>query len=94
MDTELLIRAAKALVEVAGFAYIGQGIVALFAGARRETNVVYQIFRIVTSPVARFTRLIAPRFIPDRHIPLVAFGLLIWAWMLLLVALARLKAGA
>ena len=48
MDPELLIRAAKALIEVAGFAYLGQGLVALFSGARRDQNVVYQIFRILT----------------------------------------------
>ena len=94
MDIELLIRAAKALVEVAGFAYLGQGLVAIFSGARRESNVVYQIFRIITSPATRATRFIAPKFVPDRHIPFVAFGLLLWAWMLLLVLLARLKAGA
>jgi hypothetical protein len=94
MDIELLIRAAKAMVEVAGFAYLGQAIVALFAGARRDTNVVYQIFKIVTSPVTRATRLVTPKFMPDRHIPFVAFGLLLWTWMLLLVMLARLKAGA
>lgn len=94
MDPEFLLRAAKALVEVAGFAYLGQGMVALFAGARRETNVVYQIFRIVTGPVTRVTRFVTPKFVPDRHVPFVAFGLLLWAWMLLLVALARLKAGA
>lgn len=94
MDYELLLRAAKAIVEVAGFAFMGQGLVALFAGARRDSNVVYQIFRIVTSPVTRATRFVAPKFIPDRHIPFLAFGLLLWAWMLLIVALARLKAGA
>ena len=94
MDIELLIRAAKAMVEVAGFAYLGQAIVAIFAGARRDTNVVYQIFKIVTSPVTRATRFVTPKFMPDRHIPFVAFGLLLWAWMLLLVTLARLKGGA
>jgi hypothetical protein len=94
MDIELLIRAAKAMVEVAGFAYLGQAVVALFAGARRDTNVVYQIFKIVTSPVTRATRFVTPKFMPDRHIPFVAFGLLLWAWMLLLVTLARLKGGA
>lgn len=94
MEPELLIRAAKALVEVAGFAYLGQGLVGLFAGSRRDSNIVFQIFRIVTSPVTRATRFAMPKFIPDRHIPFVAFGLLLWAWMLLLVALARLKAGA
>ncbi len=94
MEYELLLRALKAVVEVAGFSYLGQGLLALFAGARRDSNVIYQVFRIITSPVTRATRFVTPRFIPDRHVPFVAFGLLLWAWMLVLVALARLKSGA
>ena len=94
MEPELLIRAIKALLEGAGFAYLGQGLVAIFAGQRSDSNVVYQIFRIITSPVARGVRFVTPRFVPDRHIPFVAFGLLLWGWILCLVALARLKAGA
>ncbi|HRE13042.1 MAG TPA: hypothetical protein PLD37_02485 [Usitatibacteraceae bacterium] len=91
MDLELLVRAAKALVEVAGFAYLGQGLVAVFAGNRREENFVFQIFRIVTGPVTKATRAIAPRFVPDRHIPFVGFGLLLWAWFILVIVLANLK---
>ena len=94
MDPEFLLRAAKALIEVAGFAYLGQGLVALFSGARRDQNVVYQIFRIITSPATRATRFLMPAFIPDRHIPFVAFGLLLWAWILTLVALANVLRGA
>lgn len=93
MDLELLVRAAKALVEVAGFAYLGQGLVAVFAGHRREENFVFQIFRIVTGPVTKATRAIAPRFVPDRHVPFVGFGLLLWAWFILVIVLANLKRG-
>ena len=94
MDPEFLLRAVKALIEVAGFAYLGQGLVALFSGARRDQNVVYQIFRIITSPATRATRFLMPAFIPDRHIPFVAFGLLLWAWIFTLVALANVLRGA
>ena len=91
MDPEFLLRALKAVVEVAGFAYLGQGLVAVFAGARRDENVIYQVFKIVTGPVTRLTRVAMPRFIPDRHIPFVGFGLLLWAWFFLLIGLANLK---
>jgi len=94
MDLEFPLRAAKALIEVAGFAYLGQGVVAIFSGAKRDQNVVYQIFRILTSPVSRATRFLMPAFIPDRHIPFVAFGLLLWAWVFTLVALANALRGA
>ena len=94
MEPEFLLRALKAVVEVAGFAYLGQGLVALFSGTRRDQNVIYQVFRIVTGPVTRATRAVMPRFIPDRHIPFVAFGLLLWIWILLIIGLASLRRGA
>ncbi len=93
MDPEFLLRALKAIVEVAGFAYLGQGLVAVFSGARREQNVIFQVFRIVTGPVTRTVRLLMPKFIPDRHVPFVAFGLLLWVWIFLIIALASLKRG-
>ena len=93
MDPDFLLRAFKAVVEVAGFAYMGQGLVAVFSGARREQNVIYQVFRIVTGPVTRATRFLMPKFIPDRHIPFIAFGLLLWVWIFLIVGLASLKRG-
>lgn len=94
MEPELIIRALKAVVEVAGFAYLGQGLVAIFAGSRRDQNLIFQVFRIVTGPVTRATRFLMPRFIPDRHIPFIAFGLLLWAWIFLIVGLASLARGA
>ena len=93
MDPDFLLRALKAVVEVAGFAYLGQGLVAVFSGSRREQNVIYQVFRIVTGPVTRATRFLMPRFIPDRHIPFIAFGLLLWVWVFLIVGLASLRRG-
>lgn len=94
MEPEFLLRALKAVVEVAGFAYLGQGLVALFSGTKRDQNVIYQVFRIVTGPVTRATRAAMPRFIPDRHIPFVAFGLLLWIWIFLIIGLASLRRGA
>ena len=94
MEPEFLLRALKAVVEGAGCAYLGQGLVALFSGARRDQNVIYQVFRIVTGPVTRATRAVMPRFIPDRHIPFVAFGLLLWIWIFLIIGLASLRRGA
>jgi hypothetical protein len=93
MNPEFLLRVVKAVVEVAGFAYLGQGLVAIFSGAGRDRNVIYQVFRIVTGPVTRATRLLMPRFIPDRHIPFIAFGLLLWVWIFVIVGLASLRRG-
>jgi hypothetical protein len=73
----------KALTEVAGVAFLGQGVLWVIAGAKRDQNIVYNLFKTVTSPVTRFTRLITPRVIIDAHIGLVAFFLLIVLWVVL-----------
>jgi len=73
----------KALTEVAGVAFLGQGVLWVIAGAKRDQNIVYNLFKTITSPVTRFTRLITPRVIIDAHIGLVAFFLLIVLWLVL-----------
>jgi|SRR5512139_3259544 hypothetical protein len=84
VSTELFaVSVFRALVEVAGFFLLGQGLLYLLAGARRESNMIYQLFQIVTRPVIRLVRLITPRIIVDRHIPVVAFFLLFWLWIVL-----------
>ena len=93
MEPEFFLRALKAIVEVAGFSYLGQALVAVFSGANRERNVIYQVFRIVTGPVTRATRVLMPKFIPDRHVPFIAFGLLLWVWIFLIIGLASLARG-
>ena len=73
----------KALTEVAGVAFLGQGILWVIAGSKREQNLVYKLFKTLTSPVTRFTRAITPRVIIDAHIGLVAFFLLMVLWLVL-----------
>ena len=73
----------RALVEVALLALLGQGVVALLAGARRATNPIYQLFSVVTRPAIRVVRFVTPKPILDRHVPFVAFFLLFWLWIFL-----------
>src|SRR5258706_2671267 len=75
----------KALTEVAGVAFLGQGVLWVIAGAKRDQNPVYKLFKILTSPVTRVTRAITPRIIIDAHIGLVAFFLLTVIWLVLTV---------
>ncbi len=81
-----LISVLRTLAEVAGLFLLGQGGLYLLAGASRETNVIYQLFRAVTRPVIRIVRTITPRLVIDRHIPFVAFVLLFWLWIALAYA--------
>lgn len=87
-----LLSALRALIEVALLALLGQGAVALLAGARRQANPVYRLFAIVTRPALRLARLIAPKAVIDKHLPLVAFFLLFWLWIFLAWAKRQLAA--
>lgn len=80
----------KALTEIAGVAFLGQGVLWVIAGAKRQENVVYKMFKTLTSPVTRVTRLVTPRIIIDGHIGLVAFFLLFVLWFALTVAKIRI----
>ena len=73
----------KALTEIAGVGMLGQGLLWVLAGSKRDQNVVYNLFKTITSPVMKATRLITPRVVLDQHIGLVAFFLLIMLWVVL-----------
>jgi len=79
----LIISILRALTEVALLTLFGQGLLALLAGSRRATNPVYRVFQVITGPVIRTVRLITPRLVIDRHIPVVTFFLLFWLWIFL-----------
>lgn len=83
----LLVTILRALVQVAGYALIGQGVLALLAGSRRDQNIFYVLLKTIASPAVKAVRFIAPRFILDAHIPFLTFFILFW----LLVVLTALK---
>jgi hypothetical protein len=76
----------KAINEIALLALAGQGILFLFAGAKRDSNPIYFIFKTLTQPVMKFARLITPRFVLDQHIGFVALFLLLVTEALLIAA--------
>ncbi len=77
----LLVVIPKALAELAAMFLLGRGLLYILAGQNRDRNVFYQILSVVTNPIFRFTRLITPRLVIDRHIPYVAFLLVVWIWI-------------
>jgi len=78
----LLANITKLLAEIALMAMMGQWVLGLIAGAQRDRNLVYQLFQTLTRPVLAAVRRITPRVVLDRHIPLVAFLLLSFAWLI------------
>ena len=75
----------KALTEVAAVGMLGQGLLYVVAGNKREGNLVYKLFQVITSPVMKATRLITPRIVLDHHIWLVSLLLLGVLWLTLTV---------
>lgn len=71
----------KLLAEIALMALLGQGVLALLAGAGRQQNPFYRVLSMATGPVVRLTRAITPAAVLDRHVPLVAFLLLGMLWL-------------
>lgn len=81
-----LIVALKAVTELALLALAGQALLGLLAGAGRDRNPVYRLLELLSRPPRRVARWISPRVVLDRHVPLVAGILLVWAWVALTVA--------
>ena len=76
-----LILALKAVVEVAAMAVLGRSLLGLLVGARRESNLAYQLLHAVALPALRLARLLSPRIVIERLLPLVALLLLGFGWL-------------
>ena len=84
----------KGLNEVAMMALIGQAALYVIAGSRREGNIVYSMLKTITAPIMKTTRWIAPRFIVDQHIALLAFFFVLLLEVILIVLKIRLYYAA
>jgi hypothetical protein len=77
----LFVSSVKLIAEIALMALAGQFLLGLLAGAKRDTNLFYQLLTTLTKPFVRGARLISPKLVIDRHVPLVAFLLLAFVWI-------------
>ncbi len=80
MLTALVI--VKLVAEIALMALLGRWVLGLLAGQKREQNLFYQILDIMARPFVWSARRIAPRMVLDRHVPLVAFFLVGFTWLI------------
>lgn len=71
----------KLIAEIALLALLGQWLLGLLAGAKKDQNLFYQILQIVGRPFVAVARLLSPKVVLDRHVPLVAFLLLFFIWL-------------
>ncbi len=71
----------KLIAEIALLALLGQWVLGLLAGAKKDQNLFYQILQIIGRPFVAVARFLSPRIVLDRHVPLVAFLLLFFVWL-------------
>jgi hypothetical protein len=77
----LIVSSIKLVAEVALLAMVGQFLLGLLAGAKRESNFFYRLLQVLTKPFVKGVRFISPRAVVDRHIPLAAFLLMTMVWI-------------
>ena len=77
----LVVEIVKLLAEIALLCLAGQWVLGLLAGRKRDQNLFYQLFQVLTKPVIAGARLISPKVVLDRHVPLVAFLVLTFVWI-------------
>ena len=78
--TLFLISALRAVIEMLGLCLIGQGVLHVLAGRRREANRIYQLFDLITRPPRRAIALAMPGA-SGRTIGLVYFIVLLLLWL-------------
>ena len=66
---------------IALLALLGQGVLYLLAGPKRESNFFYQLLKTMAKPFTAPVRLLTPRRVADRHVPFVTFFLLVIAYV-------------
>jgi hypothetical protein len=76
-----LVSVIKLVAEIALLALAGQWVLGILAGARRDQNLFYQLLQVMTRPFVAGARWITPRIVVERHVPLVAFLVLMFIWL-------------
>ena len=90
----LLLSSLKLVCEIALMALMGQGLLAMLAGEKRDKNFFYQMLTILTRPFRAVARFISPRQVADEHVGFVAFFLMVIIWAVVTFEKIRLCVNA
>ena len=82
----LLASSVKLIAEIALLALLGQWLLGMLAGERREENFFYRLLQVLTNPFTKAVRAITPRVVLDRHVPLATLLLMLVIWLLATLA--------
>lgn len=68
---------AQVVLYVAMLALLGQGLLFVLAGAKRDSNFFYKLLQVISKPFTLPMRKVTPRQVADEHVPLITFFLLL-----------------
>ena len=85
----LSLNIAQLILYIGGLSLIGQALLFVLSGQKRDTNLFYQLFQILNKPWTAIARFISPKQIADHQIPFVAFCML--AILYIVVTLAKIE---
>ncbi len=72
-----VLNAIQLVVYIALLALLGQGVLFLLVGPRRDTNFFYKLLQVLSKPFTWPVRKITPKRIGDSQVPIVTFLLLV-----------------
>ena len=72
-----VLNAIQLVLYIALLALLGQGILYVLSGPRRDTNFFYKLLQTVSKPFTWPVRKITPKQVSDSQVPLVTFLLLV-----------------
>lgn len=70
------LNAVQLVLYIALLALLGQGVLYVLAGARRESNFFYRFLQVLSKPFTRAVRRITPRQVPASAVAAITFCLL------------------
>ena len=76
-----VISALRAVVEMLGLCLIGQGILYLLAGSRRQQNAIYRFFDLLTRPPRQVAAFLLPKEVSEKLVGVLALVLLFVLWI-------------
>lgn len=76
---------AQVVLYVALLALMGQGVLYVLAGAKRETNIFYTLLRVIGKPFTVPVRWVVPKVFSDQQVGVLTFVLLLIASFIVFV---------
>ena len=71
-----ILNAIQLVLYIALLALLGQGILYVLAGPKRDSNMFYKLMQVLAKPFTLPVRKLTPHQVADEHVPIITFLLL------------------